>query len=161
MIEIQGNIFDYNADAICVTTNNNVTTNSHAIMGGGVALAFAKTYPNLLALFGGDRRYLDAEVFAVYLPEERRAIVNFPTKLNLNERSPIDLIIKSTKALVALTDKCKWTRVILPRPGALLGGLDWLTEVKPVIEPLLDNRFVIISYATMNDTLAAIDVIHD
>ena len=39
------------------------------------------------------------------------------------------------------------TRVYMPMPGCSNGRLDWTTQVRPLIEPLLDDRFVIADYA--------------
>ena len=35
--------------------------------------------------------------------------------------------------------------IAIPRPGCSNGGLNWEIDVKPIIEPLLDDRFIIYS----------------
>lgn len=71
-------------------------------------------------------------------------VVSFPTKEHYADFSPLWLIGRSAIELVALTDKMRWRTVCLPPPGAGLGGRNWLKEVKPLIEPILDDRFIIV-----------------
>lgn len=143
MREIRGDIFDVEADAICVTTNM-VTGRFGAVMGRGLALGFAQKYPTLPALLGEDIRYRQGKVFAVRLHGEPRAIINLPTKGHWRNPSSIELVEASIRSLVKLTDFNEWSKVVLPRPGCGLGGLDW-KDVKAVIEPLLDDRFYVIT----------------
>src|SRR6202035_3185777 len=72
------------------------------------------------------------------------AIVAFPTKQDWRNDSDINLILKSTHELVDMANQRQWNRVTLSRVGCGAGRLDWM-EVKEAIEPLLDNRFTIIS----------------
>lgn len=145
MKEIRGDIFaQYDADAICVTTNTECDRYGMAIMGKGLALSFAKRYPTLKAFFGEDIRYRNGKVFIARVPNEDRAIVNFPTKWEWRNPSSLELIKASALALVRLADFHKWEKVVLTRPGCGLGGLKW-EDVKRVIEPILDDRFYIIT----------------
>jgi hypothetical protein len=58
----------------------------------------------------------------------------------------MEIIEFSAKALLWQTRILNWRKVLLPRPGCSNGGLDWETQVKPVLEKILnDDRFVIIS----------------
>ena len=57
-------------------------------------------------------------------------------------KSDINLIDKSIKQLVELTNQMGWETVVLPRIGCGNGGLNW-DDVKPVIEPYLDHRFIV------------------
>lgn len=146
MIEITGNIFDVkDADAICVTTNTQVKTGGLAVMGAGIAKAFTQEYPTLQAFFGEDVRYRQGKVFSVRIPNEDRAIINFPTKFDWRDKSDINLIIESAKALVRGTNFYDWKKVVLTRPGCGNGGLDWEQDVKPAIKGILDDRFYIIT----------------
>ena len=143
MKEIKGDIFaQHDADAICVTTNTQIGRFG-AVMGAGVAKQFALRYPTLQAFLGEDLRYRQGRVFAIRLPNEPRAIVNFPTKDHWKDPSPIELVEKSAKSLVSLADFNEWTKVVLTRPGCGLGGLQW-PQVKAVLEPILDDRFIIV-----------------
>jgi O-acetyl-ADP-ribose deacetylase (regulator of RNase III) len=146
MKEIKGNIFDVkDADAICVTTNGVVKANGELVMGKGIALEFAKRYPGLAAHFGKVVKYNGNRVFMFMTEPDQAQVVSFPTKNHWKDGSDIDLIIQSAKELVYLTTRYSWVKVVLPRPGCGLGGLDWEKEVKPAIENILDDRFYIIT----------------
>lgn len=58
-------------------------------------------------------------------------------------RSNLNIIRHSAEELVELTEKKKWDRVYLPRVGCGSGRLKW-SEVRQVIGPMLDDRFVIV-----------------
>ena len=71
MLEITGNIFDLNSwshklttpeVALCVTTNEVVKANGQAVMGAGMAKAFALIYPQLPVILGQRLAYWDNRV---------------------------------------------------------------------------------------------------
>jgi O-acetyl-ADP-ribose deacetylase (regulator of RNase III) len=71
-------------------------------------------------------------------------IVSFPVKHQwFDEKADIFLIRRSAKQLVDLANMTNWQTIAMPRPGCGNGGLDW-EDVKPVIESILDDRFVVI-----------------
>lgn len=144
MREIRGDIFDVEADAICVTTNMMINKLGAAVMGRGLALGFAQRYPALPALLGEDVRYRNGRVFSLRIAGEPRAIVSLPTKASWRDPSTIELVEKSVQGLVRLAHFHGWSKVVLPRPGCGLGGLEW-ADVKKVIEPILDDRFYVIT----------------
>lgn len=57
-----------------------------------------------------------------------------------------ELIMRSAEVLSLLADSEGWKSVVVPRPGCGAGGLDW-KDVKPLLSPLLDDRFWIITFA--------------
>ncbi len=54
----------------------------------------------------------------------------------------IDIIRHSAEELVELTDEEGWKSVVLPQVGCGNGGLKW-SEVKEVLDPILDDRFFV------------------
>lgn len=163
MLEVTGNIWDYEADAVCVTTNLVVTGNG-LVMGAGIAKQAKDRYPSLPHLFGeyyrgfslsGIRNDFTYCVAKSVIPPPNwplftRHIVAFPTKYHWRDHSDLLLIRKSAQDLVYLVERLeddldKDVTVVLPRPGCGLGGLKW-DRVKVVIEPILaDDRFRIIT----------------
>lgn len=138
-------------DAICVTTNGIRRKDGTAVMGAGIARAAALRYPGLERELGN---LLEADGNRVHLlhrggdepwASEPRDIVSFPTKEHWRDPSTMDLVGRSACELVALADLRGWTRVALPQPGCGLGGLDWETQVGPLLEDLLDDRFLVSS----------------
>jgi hypothetical protein len=111
-------------------------------MGRGCALEAKRRYLNLAkhlgALLGtpdGNRVY--------YFPPD---MVTFPVKHQWYEKADIELILSSAYELAAMANEHGWALVVMPRPGCGNGHLSW-SDVRPVIEPLLDNRFVVCSFA--------------
>jgi O-acetyl-ADP-ribose deacetylase (regulator of RNase III) len=148
MLEQVGDIFKQkDADAICFTSNGVVKQNSELVMGAGVALAFKNKWPNLPKFFGKkvekNGNHVYAQAISLHAPT--LFICSFPTKNNWQDPSDLKLIEQSANELVQVAKANGWKRVYLTRPGCGLGGLDWDTQVKPLISPILDNRFVILT----------------
>jgi hypothetical protein len=72
-------------------------------------------------------------------------IFSFPTINNLVDGSSLTLIERSAQIMKNYADQMNLKQIILPRPGVGIGGLAW-ADVKPVIEKILDDRFVIVSF---------------
>lgn len=169
MLEATGDIFNVECDAVCITTNGFIKKNGEAVMGKGCALKAAQLVPKLpirLAYhlkLGGNKVYK--------LTRGKIALVSFPVKPAWREYNvPEDavshmrnrfhvgqqipgwastaipkIIIISAHQLVELTDREGWSKVVLPRPGCGAGELEW-SEIKPLIEKILDDRFVCMTY---------------
>jgi hypothetical protein len=148
MIETEGDLWEINADARCITTNGIIKKNGDAVMGAGLAKEAAIRYPQLPLLLGsalfsaGNRVHL-------LLPMKQTDwhhnwLVSFPTKNDWKDKSDMDLIAKSCKELVRMSDNMRWRKVLLPRVGCGLGQLSW-DDVRVVLEEFLDNRFVVVS----------------
>lgn len=55
------------------------------------------------------------------------------------------IIQRSAELLVQLAEDFEWKSVIIPRPGCGAGGLNW-KNVKELLNPILDDRFWIITF---------------
>lgn len=151
------------ADAICITTNGEYDDDDEwAYMGGGCAGVCSRRWPqtaynlgkklkedgnipHIIGFLNNNMQLVDGNEEAL-IEAGNCAIISFPTIDNLLEGSSIDLIEKSALELVKMADKYGLKNIVLPRPGVGIGGLSW-KDVKPVIEPLLDDRFTIVSFA--------------
>lgn len=149
MIEAVGDMWTFGEfgepDAICITTNGHVTKAGKCVMGRGNAEYARDTFPGIDAQL--------AEMIGLYgnrAMKLRRTrdngpwIVAFPVKHHWRERANLQLIQKSTWELSAMADKFEWRQVILPRPGVRNGRRSW-DEVRPILEVVLDDRFVVIT----------------
>ena len=150
MKEIIGqNMWDVPADAYCITTNGIVKENGRAVMGAGVALSAVRKFRECDKFLGNMIKENGHVVCLFYtFTDQVRGIdvdlISFPTKHHWKDPSDINLIEKSAKELVELIDKNLYNVVILPKPGIGCGGLDW-KDVKKIIQPILDDRVVIVS----------------
>jgi len=158
MIEKQCNILSNEilsqASAICFTSNGILHRDGRLIMGAGVAKAFRDKFGGLAILAGkavhksgNICQIIDTTSILVddnghYSKYHYTAIIAFPTKHHWKDPSDPELIKKSTIRLRYLADQQKWENIYLPRPGVGLGGLNW-KDVRKVILPYLDNRFII------------------
>jgi len=147
LVEIQSNLFDQDADAICLTTNGVVKENGRAVMGAGNALQARKIWPDIDKKLG---RLLEDGGNNCHIIIYRRVknpyyVVSFPVKYHWRDLADLDLIRRSAHQLMDLVEEQGWQRVILPRPGCSCGGRDWATEVKPILVHILDKRVIIIS----------------
>lgn len=151
MMEAVGDIWkwaeEHSADAVCVLTNMTVA-DGKLIMGGGQARQARTKFPTLPESWGQyyeNRGNLGANVVATQFQEGNPYwLVSFPTKVHPSEDSTLELIETSAHTLVEITDFQGWKKVVLPRPGCGLGSLVW-PDVRPVIEPILDDRFIVIT----------------
>lgn len=157
MKESTGNLWSQHVEAICITTNGYVNSKSQAVMGRGCALEAAEKFPglreelgDLIRLGGGNHVHVlltprygwyDGEEGMEYTTE----VLSFPVKHHWREKADLALIRRSAMELVEKTDLYQFDTVCLPRPGCGNGQLTW-EEVKPIIEPILDDRFTVITF---------------
>lgn len=154
MIEITGNLFNQQCDAICITTNGVVKKNGDAVMGAGVAKAAAKRWPWLPGHLGHLLRYgnITRCLYNPKFPAEENfnivlshAIVSLPTKNNWRDDSDINLIEDSLQRLVQICNNEGWKTVCLTRPGCGNGHLNWEKDVRPLCLKYLDDRFKVVT----------------
>jgi O-acetyl-ADP-ribose deacetylase (regulator of RNase III) len=167
MKEIKKDLFeciaDDGVDAICVTTNGNYTVGGLACMGGGCAGVAARRWPEVPKRLGkllkqyhnnipfvigavdAQGNHLDMTPKMIKDHKYKCLIFSFPTINNLGKESNIQLIKQSATIMADYAEQFDLKQIILPRPGVGIGGLTW-AEVKPVIAPILGDRFTIVSF---------------
>lgn len=150
-----GDLFTYPmdiTDAVCVTTNGCINSKGSAIMGKGIALSAKELFPNIeiklgtLLKKGGNHAY-DCGIYQVddLLGETQMYhVFTMPTKNNWRDKSDSTLIKRSAEELVKLCDENGIKRCFLPCPGCTNGQLDYQKEVKPILESVLDDRFIVV-----------------
>lgn len=142
-------------DARCITTNGTIKANGRGVMGRGVAKQACARYFALEVALGFYLRQHGNHVGVLWehtMPDLRAAappppepLVIFPVKHEWHQLADLDLIEQSARELVTLTDEKGWQKVVLPRPGCGNGGRSWQREVKRRIEPILDDRFWVVT----------------
>ncbi|GFE61074.1 ADP-ribose-binding protein [Geobacter sp. AOG2] len=140
MLEISGNIWDYQKTAIVVvTTNGQVTKNGTAVIGRGVAAQAARLFPWFSQRLGACITENGNHVH--HLGDN---LVSFPVEHSPYEIPDLGLIERSARELAAMADEAGWTTVVVPRPGCGGGGLSW-HDVRRLLEPHFDDRFLVIT----------------
>lgn len=156
-------ILDPAVDAICITTNGNYTKNGVAIMGGGCAGEAARRWPAMPVRLGKMLKSFSANIpFVIGILDEQGQsleltkeaisqrqfkcfVFSFPTINNLIDGSNIELIKQSAKIMADYANQYKLKKIVCPRMGVGIGGLKWV-DVKPAVENILDDRFVVVSF---------------
>lgn len=162
MKEAFGNIWQHQDeyDAVVITTNGFVKKNGEAVMGRGIALEAVEAYPEFPARLGSILKQYGNIVWLFNFDQwssSREAdyedlIFTFPVKpeygpngeMGWKVKADLKLIIRSAKQLVKFVDEFSMKKILMPRPGCGNGGLKW-EDVKPVIEPYLDDRFTVMT----------------
>jgi len=140
MREICQDLWTVAADIRVITTNSTVRRDGRAVMGRGCAWEATQRSPGLAYDLG--RRLTAQGNHVHWLPPYD--LVTFPVKHAWWHTADPGLILQSTEELVQLTDAQIWQTVVMPRPGCGNGCLAW-ADVRQLIAPLLDDRFVVCS----------------
>lgn len=146
MIEEKADIWQYMEfahDAVCITTNGAVRKDGACVMGAGVAKQAAERYSHLPYQLGHSIKKSGNQPYVFTMGPYTPHIVTLPVKHHWRQQADIDLIVRSIKQLVFLTNALHWESVVLVRPGVGNGRLNW-DDVKGRIEPLLDDRFTVV-----------------
>ena len=149
MKEITGDIWDFHKQGhwIVITTNGSVKANGEAVMGGGkvrgTAFQAKQRFPGVAKILGDAIR----ESGNVLHHWGKEGLIFFPVKHNWWEKADLVLIEQSTKELRDFFNDVIADYPIpiyLTRVGCGNGGLDWETQVKPILEKYLDDRFIVV-----------------
>lgn len=134
---------------LCVTTNGTVKKNGAAVMGRGYALEAKNKILGIDEQLGKKIKESGNKVnFLQCYPEGlgQVCIYAFPVKHNWWEDADLKLIEKSCLELKEIKIDNLLPKVLLPRPGCGNGKLDWETQVRPLVESILDeDRFIIVN----------------
>lgn len=147
MKETRGNLWDFDADFTVITTNGTIKRNGAVVMGRGCAREARDRFPMLDEELGHRLRMTGNHVHVL-----SSGIVSFPVKHNWWEQADVALIEQSARELQELGldmdgafGVSRVASFVMPRPGCGNGGLTW-DVVKPIIEPILDDRFTVITF---------------
>lgn len=113
--------------------------NTAGVMGRGIARDFRTFYPAMYARYRqlcANGAFTVGQLWLYHTPH--KAILNFPTKRHWRESSRLEIIEAGLRKFVAAYAGRGLTMISFPRLGAGLGGLDWETAVRPLMEHYLD-----------------------
>jgi hypothetical protein len=137
-------LWDAPCDARCITTNGTVKDNGRAVMGRGVAKQATQRYAYLQKALGELLQTLGNHVHVLRIATGEPTLVTFPVKHEWEERADLELIARSARELVILASDMGWATIVLPRPGCGNGHRKW-SEVRPILQPILDDRFTVVT----------------
>lgn len=141
-------------EILCITTNGCIKKNGDAVMGAGIALTANQRF-NLAPDLGKLLAQYKNHVFDMGMRTDSQTgrqvhIVTLPTKNHWKEDSDIDLVEQSIKELADLCNRRGYAKCYMTAPGCALGHLDWETQVKPLVDKYLDDRFIIADKGLQN-----------
>lgn len=150
MIEVTGDLWAYPADVRVITTNGTVKKNGECVMGRGCAWEAKQKYPGIAASLGLHIQTYGNIAGVIITPDaippiNAPWIISFPVKHNWYEKADLALIKDSAQRLASWNASRGPYTVVLPRPGCGNGHLKW-EDVRPVLAPILDNRFYVITH---------------
>lgn len=140
MKETKGNLFDFNV--IVIPTNGIVKTDCRLVMGKGLALKAKQLYTDIDLVLGSEVKYYGNQCYL--LTNYDKTIISFPTKHHWKEKSDLTLIEKGLTELITIADNNNLVDIYLPKLGCGNGELNYVDEVRPLLESYLDNRFIVV-----------------
>jgi len=143
-VETVGDLWDLaRGSVLVITTNGCINRHGACVMGRGIALQAKQRFPGVALKLGGYIRQYGNRCFNLGVWEGYR-LVSFPVKHQWDQPADLELIERSARQLVEMADKFGWECLYMPRPGCGNGRLSW-SQVRPVLERILDERFVVSS----------------
>lgn len=127
-----------------ITTNPIVNGKGQAVMGRGCALEAKTRFPGLERRFARLLKEHGNRPMRLARLSDGSALATFPVKHHWKQEADPDLIVRSAELLVELVDRFGYGLVLLPRPGCGNGRLSWERDVRPLLVPVLDDRFTIV-----------------
>ena len=170
---IYGDLFDqHHASAICITTNAFIKRNGRCVCGKGCASRAKDLWPsfdlelakNITTVGNIPTHVLTTKHYDVLnYPVKPRSLICNQDKSNIVRHmqsrfkpgevvpgwasiAQTDIIVRSARSLVNLANLMNYKKIVMPRPGCGAGELQW-ADVYPLIAPILDDRFEVITYS--------------
>lgn len=106
--------------------------NCAGVMGKGIALQFKSAYPANFAAYAAACRRGEVRLGRMFVVDEPRLIINFPTKQHWRSRSKLTDIETGLADLTRVVTARSIRSIAIPALGAGHGGLPW-PEVSSLI----------------------------
>lgn len=169
MKEAFGNLLHMDGDALVITTNGFVKNNGEAVMGRGIAKQVADAIPEFaselgkLIRHGGNivhhvRNHNDMALVTAPVKPARvtydgsNVVAHAANQFRIGDTVPgfwakavPERIVATCHELRSLANIMGWETILCPRFGCGAGELNW-EDVKPMIENILDDRFICVTY---------------
>lgn len=130
-VELDEDIFDTPCQTLAVTTN------CYGVMGAGIAKAFRDKVPGLYQhyreLHAQKKLGINALFIYPWSGTDKQVLI-FPTKYNPRENSSLTEVTHNLKLLGQTYESLGITSLAIPPVGCGLGNLDYLVDIRPVME---------------------------
>ncbi|MEO1666062.1 MAG: macro domain-containing protein [Chloroflexota bacterium] len=135
MIRYQhGNLMDSPAQTLVNPVN------TVGVMGKGLALLFKQQYPAMFKQYKTLCSTGDIAIGKLWLyKSDAKWVLNFPTKQHWRSKSKLEYVEAGLRAFVAMYADAGITSAAFPMLGCGAGGLDWRTQVRPLMEQYLSS----------------------
>lgn len=155
MKEIHGDMFSYLGRMkfkLFITTNGFIKNDGYAVMGRGNAARAVTVMKEELNINLPDLVGKALKINGNKINRITSQLYTFPVKHDWFDRARRTLIKQSVKELEEIIKKDNNPDLIyvVPRPGCGNGGLNWIKDVKPLMEHLPDNVWVICDWTDPN-----------
>lgn len=116
------------------------TVNTVGVMGKGIAYDFKRIYPEMFKLYQDFCENGTLEIGKLWLYKTpHKWILNFPTKTHWRGKSKVEYIEAGLKDFVDIYVSKGIESVSFPMLGCGNGGLDWDSQVRPLMENYLKS----------------------
>lgn len=114
--------------------------NTVGVMGKGLAKHFKDKYPDMFVEYKAkcDDETLTIGKLHLYRTDNKW-ILNFPTKAHWRAKSKLGYVESGLKYFVNIYEDEKIESIAFPMLGCGLGGLDWETQVRPLMKRHLSD----------------------
>ncbi|WP_424475371.1 macro domain-containing protein [Oceanobacillus kimchii] len=131
---VKMNIFESPAQVIVNTVN------TVGVMGKGIAKQYKQIYPDMFKKYQMycETKQLDIGKLWLY-KSETKWILNFPTKKHWRNPSKLEYIEAGLQKFVDTHEEKGITSISFPPLGCGNGGLDWESQVQPLMEKYLKS----------------------
>lgn len=133
---VDDSLFDSDAQVLVNTVN------TVGVMGKGIAKEFKKRYPEMFEKYKEickAGKFNTGDLWLYNIPDSDRRILNFPTKRHWRGRSKTEYIESGLQKFARTYAQKGITSISFPMLGSSNGGLDWETQVKPLMEQHLKD----------------------
>jgi len=114
--------------------------NTVGVMGRGIALAFKRLYPEMFEVYRGLCANGQFDVGQLWLYKTTgKWVLNFPTKRDWRHKSRLDYIELGLQKFVGAYAQKGIQSIAFPLLGCGSGGLDWESQVRPLMEQHLKD----------------------
>ncbi len=129
---VHGDIFTSEAQVLVNAVN------TVGVMGKGIALEFKRRYPQMFKEYQGICKAGQFKVGQLWLYKSAdKWILNFPTKIHWRDPSRLEYIEAGLRTFAAIYAQDEITSIAFPQLGCGAGGLDWESQVRPLMERYL------------------------